>query len=376
VAVAGIPLAWLAAAGYLPAPAAVPTAYLAAAAFSMAILVGAAAGELVPSARRAAFGLRQLGVVALGVTLVLGFWAQSLGALPGRWSVGQNRIAPAWSVVSTSPEKPFRVLWLGRDDGEALPPPAGDPDGAVAAGGVRVAYGVTGPGGRSLLRLRLPADGPAFDSLDRGLAAILAGRIRHGGAALAPFAIRYVVAEPGALDTLASLRLAEQVDLDLVQREGGLLLYRNARALPPAGIIPGEAAAAAGQRTDLLAPTAIPAVAPEPLRRDGSGWSGSVTGPEAGLVLVGDEFDEGWSGAEQAVEPFPAFGWALGFRAVPGPVRVEPESLGWNLQLVGLAILWVAALWVMRRRPEEATFVRPATTAPTAAMRRQEVTTG
>lgn len=376
VAVVGVPLAWLAAAGYLPARAAVPTAYLAAAAFSMAILIGAAAGGLVPSARRAAFGTRQFGVVALGVTLVLGFWAQALGIIPGNWGVGENRIAPAWSVVSTSAEVPFRVLWLGQDDGEPLPPPAGDPDGLVSAGGARLAYAVTGSGGRSLLRLRLPADGPAFDALERSLAAMLSGRIRHAGAALAPFGIRYVVSEPGALDPIAAGRLTEQVDLDLVQREGGLLLYRSAPALPPAAVIPGEAAAAAAERTDLLAPTAIPAVASEPLRREDSGWSGSVTGPETGLVLVGDEFDEGWSGAEQALEPFPAFGWALGFRAAPGPVRVEPESLGWSLQLVGLAILWAAALWVGRRRPEEVALVRTATAGPTPALRRQEVTAG
>lgn len=376
VAVVAIPMAWLAAAGYLPLATAVPTAYLAAAAFSMASLVGAAAGGLVPTARRTAFGTPQLAVAALGVILVLGLAAQSLAMIPGTWGVGENRVAPAWAVVSADPEAHFRVLWLGPDDGEPFPPPAGDPDGVLAAGGVRLAYGVTGPAGRSALRLGLPAEGAAFESLEETIGAVFSGRIRHGGAALAPFGIRYIVAEPGTLGSVASRRLSHQVDLDLVQREGGLLLYRSAPALPPAVILNGEAAAAAAERTDLLAPTAIPQGATAPLGRDGNGWSGTVPGPETGLLYVADEFDAGWRGTEAGagIEPFPAFGWALGFPAGPGELRVQPDALGWTMQLIGLALLWAAALWVVRRRPEEVARPSAATATQPAVRPRQEVT--
>ena len=373
VSVVAIPLAWLAASGYFPAVAAVPTAYLAAGAFSMATLVGAAAGGLVPSARRTAFGARQLTVAALGVILVFGLLAQALGMIPGGWGVGERRIAPAWAVVSTDPEAPFRVLWLGREDGEPFPPPAGDPDGVVAAGGVRLAYGVTGSAGRSALRLGLPADGAAFDSLESALGALLSGRVRHGGAALAPFAIRYVVAAPDALEPLASHRLAQQVDLDLVQREGGLLLYRSAAALPQASILPGEDAAAAAERTDILAPTAIPAAESAPLTREGDGWSGTIAGPETGVALITDEYDPAWRGTEAGadIQPFPAFGWALGFQAGPGELSLRPEGLPWTLQLVALAILWAAALWAVRRRPEEVASRTTDATARPAAIPRE-----
>jgi GT2 family glycosyltransferase len=373
VTVVAIPMAWLAAAGYFPAPAEVPAAYLAAAAFSMATLVGAAAGGLVPSARRTAFGARQMAVAAMGVILVLGLVAQALGMLPGTWGVGERRISPAWSVISTDPQEPFRVLWLGRDDGGPFPPPAGDPDGVVAAGGVRLAYGVTGSAGRSALRLRLPAHGSAFDSLESALSAVVSGRIRHGGAALAPFAIRFVVAEPDALDPVTTRRLDHQVDLDLVQREGGLLLYRSAVALPLAAILSGEQVTSVAERADPLAPTALSGLETSPLRRDGDGWSGTIAGPETGLALVTDQFDAAWSGAEGGVdaEAFPAFGWALGFEAGPGELTVRPDGLPWTLQLVALAILWAAALWAVRRRPEEIAMRPPDVAARRASMPRQ-----
>ena len=202
----------------------------------------------------------------------------------------------------------------------------------------------------------VPADGPAFESLELALAAVISGRVRHGGAALAPFAIRYVVAAPDALDPVAGGRLADQVDLDLVQREGGLLLYRSAVALPPAAILSGEDAAAAAESTDLLAPTALPGTELSPLERDGDGWIGTVAATGSGLAFVSDEFDPGWSGVEGGadIQPFAAFGWALGFQAGPGELSLRPDGLPWTLQLIALAILWAGALWTVRRRPDEA----------------------
>jgi GT2 family glycosyltransferase len=355
ITVVAIPLAWLAAAGYLPAPADVPVAYLAAAALAMATLVGTAAGAIVSTARRTAFGTRQLAVASLATIVILGLSAQALSIIPGSWGVGEHRVAPAWAVVATDEQTSFRVLWLGPDDGTTLPAPAGDPDGVVRAGGVTLAYAVTGDGGRSALRLGLPAGGQAFESLETALGAVLSGRIRHAGAALAPFAIRYVVAEPTSLDPRAGTRLAQQVDLDLVQREGGLLLYRSEVALPRAGVLPSEDAAAAAERSDLLAPAAISSGTAAPLRREGSGWLGTIPDPEAGVVYVADQFDDGWSGEEAGADlrPFPAFGWALAFEAGPGEVRIQPDGMPWTLQLGGLAVLWALALWVVRRRRED-----------------------
>lgn len=373
VAVVAIPLAWLAAAGYLPAPTDIPVAYLAPAALAMATLVGAAAGAIVSTARRAAFGARQLAVASLAAIVVLGLSAQALAIIPGSWAVGEHRIAPAWAVVATDQQPSFRVLWLGPDEGLPLSPPAGDPDGVVAAGGARIAYALTGTGGRSVLRLGLPATGTGFDALETALAAVLSGRIRHGGAALAPFGVRYVVAEPAALDPIASGRLEQQVDLDLVQKEGGLLLFRSAVALPRAVIVPSEDAAAAAEGSDILAPAGIPPGVGIPLERDEHGWLGTIPGAESGVVYVADAFDDIWSGTlgDATLEPFAAFGWALGFQSGPGEVRIEPEGVSWTLQLVALAILWAAALWAVRRRQG---VVASRSTVTPVAIREREVT--
>jgi hypothetical protein len=70
-------------------------------------------------------------------------------------------------------------------------------------------------------------------------------------------------------------------------------------------------------------------------------------------------------------EAFPAFGWALGFEAGPGELTVRPDGLPWTLQLVALAILWAAALWAVRRRPEEIAMRPPDVAARRASMPRQ-----
>ncbi|MGH2684724.1 MAG: hypothetical protein ACRDJP_04575, partial [Actinomycetota bacterium] len=354
--VVAVPMAWLAAAGYLPGSIAVPSVFMALAAFAMATLIGLATGGLFVAARRAAFGTRQIAVAILGAILALGLAAQALAILPGGWAVGETRIHPAWPVVaSAEPDVPLRVLWLREPDGEPFAAPGGDPQGVVSAGAASVAYGVTGRGGRSILALSSPAAGTAYTSLERTLQAILAGRVRHGGALLAPFAIGYLVVEPGTLPAAASDRLAEQVDVDLVQRAGGLLLYRNARALPRAVALPPSSVAPA-RAADLLSPTAIDTGAAAPLRGSGDRWYGQV--PQGGLAFVADQFDPDWT--SDVGSPFPAFGWALSVEAPAGAASIVFDGrLRWMLQLAGLGVVWVAALWIVRRRSSEEQRVPP-----------------
>ena len=354
--VAMVVLAWMAAAGYLPEVAASTPAFLAVAAFSMSSLIGLATASLFVSVRRTAFGTRQVLVAALGAIVGLGVAAQALSVLPGSWAVGGRRIAPAWPVVASSdPSGDFRTLWLRRPDGRPFAPPGGDPQGVVASGAASVAYGVTGRDGRSALAIASPAFGSAYERLEVTLGAILSGRTRHGGSLLAPFAIRYVVAEPGTLPPATASRLADQVDIDLVQRAGGLLLFRNARALPEAAALPGEVAAAA--RTDeLLAPTAIDPGVAQPLQGGGDHWTGAAS--PGGLVLVSDEYDAGWGTGTTTV--FPAFGWALAAESADGTVDLRfGGRVPWLLQLAALVALWISALWVVRRRPSEEAPTRP-----------------
>jgi GT2 family glycosyltransferase len=364
VAGAAIPLAWLAAAGRLPVPMRHPAAFLVAAAFALALLIGVGIAGLPSGVRRTAFGTPQVVAAGLAVILGLGIAGQVVRALPGDWAVGAARLAPAWPVVSSSaPTGPFRVLWLRAADGLPLPPPGGDPDGVVATGDTAVAYGVTGRSGRSVLAMGIPHEGAPYARLESVLAAMLSGGVRHGGALLAPMGIRFVVAGAGRLPSVAAGRVGQQVDLDLVQRAGGLWIYRNARALPTASVIPGDSAVAVARSPAPLSPVGLDTGTAAALRGGPESLRGTV--PEGGtsLALVADRFDPGWR-ASSGLAPFPAFGWAVGFQAPPGPLVVRfdggPRR---GLELAGLGLLWGAALWVVRRSGREERRGRPRRTA-------------
>lgn len=376
IAATAVPVAWLAAAGFLPAVMSNPVAYLAGAAFSLSVLVGLGLTTLVSGARRAAFGTPQMVSASLVTVLVLGLGAQALRALPGDWAVGENRLSPAWPVVSSSdPGIGFRVLWLGPADGRPFPPPGGDPDGEMALGRSNLAYGVTGRQGRSVLATGLPGEGAPFDALEATLGAVLGGRVNHGGALLAPYGLRYVVVGEGRLDEALRDRLSVQVDLDLIQRVGGLAIYRNARALPEAAVLAGQAAVDAARSGQLLAPLAIDAGEAGTLTGlAGPGWSGSMGGTEPGLLLVTDRYHPAWR-LNQAGPPFPAFGWGLGFQAGPGPATVEFQGQRTRtLEVAALGALWLAALWTVWRRAGRAS--PRGLAAAQAPARRQEVGAG
>ena len=382
-AAGGILLAWLSAAGHLPPVLANPVAYLSAAGFALAAVVALAMPSLVSTIRRSAFGAMQLAVGALVGVLALGLGLQTLQAALGAWAVGPQRVAPAWPVVATAaPGTPFRVLWLGTPDGSPFPPPAGPPQGTIASGPASVAYAVTGRGGRSALAVGIPPGGSGHRAVNRSVGAILSGRLRHGGAALAPIGIRYVVVAPGRIPDAAYARLEDQVDLLRIQSAGGLTIYRNAAALPVAAVVPGGDAVAVARSDALVAPAALrtgEATTLDPA--EGPGWRGAVPGGGPALVTVAVGAHDDWRlraspGGE--VMPFEAFGWALGFAVPEGASSVEVAfdgQLRRTLAVAAMAVLWAAALWVVRRPTAErseapATRSRAATPRPPRHARR------
>jgi GT2 family glycosyltransferase len=356
---AAVPLAWLAAAGRMPAGLSNPVAFLAAGTVVLAFLIGLGMGDVVPVGRRVAFGPRQLVGGLLVAVVVVGGLAQAIQALVGTWAVGEDRLPPGWPVVSAgTPGVPFRVLWLAQDNGRPFPAPGGDPDGRFLVGDQPMAYGVTGRRGRTIAATALPTAGPPYRRLEAVLGAALTGRIRHAGVLLGPFAIRFVVTDEDGLPGPAGQALAQQLDLDLLQRAGGLAVYRNARFLPKGVVVPGAGAVDAARATSLLAPLSIDAGAVLPLTRQRrAGWSGEVP-EDPSLVVVGDRFDPRWRAGQAS--PFPAFGWALGFDAGAGPIEAAPANdLRRPIELATLGVLWLAALWIVRRRSRH----RPETSA-------------
>ncbi len=362
-AAGAIPLAWLAASERLPEPVGQPVPYLAAAALSLAVLVGLGVGGFPHGVRGTAFGTPQVVAALMTAVLVLGLAGQAARILPGSWGVGEQRVAPAWPVVtSTEPGTPFRVLWLGPADGLPFPAPGGDPEGAVVTDDVEVAYGVTGRAGRSVLATGLPSSGPSLARMEGVLSAVLEGRVTHAGALLGPMGIRYVVTGEGRLPGRAAVSLGRQVDIDLVQRAGGLSIYRNARAVPPGAVIPGDAAVAAAHSTSLLSATDVNGATAASLHGGPEVLTGSVPDGGVSLALVADEFDARWRarGPTGEAPVFPAFGWALGFETRPGPVAVTFESgPRRELELAALAVLWALAVWAVRRTGGDAPSGRP-----------------
>ncbi|HEX6209023.1 MAG TPA: hypothetical protein VF058_11790, partial [Actinomycetota bacterium] len=186
---------------------------------------------------------------------------------------------------------------------------------------------------------------------------MLAGRIRHGGSLLAPFAVAYVVAGEGDLPPEARLRLDAQLDLLPGARAGGLVLYRNTRAMPLAGILPAAPPDGDVRAVDILAPARVPRLGMAPFRRvEPNTWTAAPDLEETGTAFVSKEYEPAWvlraeDGREY--EAFRAFGWAVGVEAPPRSGRLTLDRReGWvrTAEVTGLLVVWVGALWILRRR--------------------------
>ena len=346
---AGLLLSWLAAANYLPSALSNPPAYAALGAVSMAGVIGFGLTSFTGSLRLEAFGLRQVTGGVLAAVLGVGLLLQSVAVMAGAWGVGapQERIPPAWTVVGGAADGPFRVLWVTGDLGGGLPPPAGDPQRRLEAGPATIRYALTDRGGGTVLDIGRPFSGPGPDHLELALREILAGTSRHGGALLAPFGIRFVVAELGALPAAAHAAFDRQVDVNLVPASG-FVIFRNSVALPPAASLVTEPTDLeildAADPSTIAMWRRVPATA---LERVAGGWDGSAVD---GTVFVSTEYDAGWELHGGARRPEVAFGWATRFVAEGGTVRIRHGgSVPAKIQVALLTILWLAALWATRK---------------------------
>lgn len=348
IALAGLALSWLSAAGWLPAPVSNPLAYLAAAVVAEVMMVAFGVASATTGLEREAFGMRQLLTGLLVVVLGGGLVLQSMAALVGGWAVGgPEQVPAAWSVLRSTTDGDFRVLWIGSRNGDPFPAPGGDPTAIAQAGAWSLRYALTGRDGSLALDLARPSVGPGHERLARALGEILAGGTRHGGALLAPFGIRFVIAADDDLPPEASAVFDAQVDLDLVPASG-LTVYRNARALAPAAMLGDEPATLAALRTSEPARIAATSVrGGVALRRVDGGWEG---GRGTGPIYLSTEFQGDWRLEGSDDDPFTAFGWATGFDVQQAPVTIRHAAqLPATIQIVVLAVLWLGALWFTRK---------------------------
>ena len=345
---AGLALSWLAAAGYLPVVLSNPTAYGALAAASMAMMIAYGLSSVLTGIGRESFGLRQVGTALLTVVLSAGIALQVIAAMIGGWAVGGlDEIPPAFAVISSGAKGDYRVLWVGADDGEPFPTPGGDPTGLAPAGADSLHYTLTGPDGTTALDTGRPLAGPGDDALREALDEILSGTTSHGGALLAPFGARFVVAAQDELPARAEAGLEAQLDLDRIPASD-LVIFRNAAALPPA------AAFGSADLADLVAsglPVDVARVggaAVHPLKATEGGWEGDAAG---GPIAISTEFDGAWGLVGRDTSPERSFGWSTSFREVAeGPVEVRyGAQLPRTIAIALLAAVWAAALWITRK---------------------------
>ncbi len=346
-AVLGTFLAWGSAAGWLPAALSNPPVYVAVAAVAEAAVIGFGVATLAGGIQRLSFGYRQISVAALVFVFVVGVAGQLLQATLGGWSIGANGLPSAWPVVANTVGD-GRVLWLGGPRPGRFPAPGGDPIGVVEAGPASVRFGLTDGAGRTVLDLARGDDGAGYDYARTAIGELLAGRTSHAGALFGPLAVRYIVARPGDLPPATRERLDAQLDLDLLPA-GGLVIYRNARALPSAFVTADEAFANTAADGSLLRVAELQQPETAPLEPSGNGWRG--TG-EGAFGFVSEQRASGWrvrsGGASSPTSP--AFGWAIGFRAPSGPFSlVYGDQAIRTGEMVLLGVLWLGVLWVTRR---------------------------
>ena len=288
--------------------------------------------------------------VALASLLGAGMFLQAGAAATGGWDIGQNQLPAAWPLVESHGTPSSRVLWIGAAERRPFPAPGGDPQGLVSGTGATLRYAVTDRDGVSSLDTGRDASGPGYSYVRRVMTLVLSGTTHHAGALLAPTGIRDVIAQAGDLPGSAVTALDSQLDLNAIPA-GGLIIYRVADPLPPASVVAADGFARASRDSDLLDLVSQPGPDAKPLQPVTGGWRGSSDG--AGLVLIADQFTDGWrlaaSGGEEG--PKQAFGWATGFPAPRGAFSVT-YAQQWvrTTEVALLAILWAGALWITRKR--------------------------
>jgi hypothetical protein len=349
-ALAGLGLAWAAAAGYLPAQFSNPTAYLSVAALGYCGLVALGMAAVFGGLEGRSFGVRQILAVVAAAIVFGGLALQSGLAMTGSWEIGRDRLPPAWPIVGDQPGA-FRVLWIGVPNGSAFPSPGGDPARLFAAGSKSLDYSVTSPQGVSALDTGRPAQGDGYSYIDRVLAELFSGTNHHCGALLAQSGINYIVASPDAMTPAIAEKLDAQFDLDRVPAQG-LVIYKNEHAQPLAALYAQPEYAAAVASGSLAAVSALPLAAPQALVPVTGGWNGAKT--EKGTILVSDQFASGWRLHQEGTElpPDKAFGWEVSFASPSGTgpftIRYADQWIR-DAEIAILTAFWLVAMWVTRK---------------------------
>lgn len=373
VALACWAVLWVAEQGWLPGGVPKPEVLLAPAAVALAFAAGLGMDAFQVDLPGYRFGWRQVASLAAAVAVVAGTLPILTSSLGGRWYTPRGDFRRTLSFLDDQSGGAHRVLWVG------------DPD-VVPASGWKLADGVvyatTDRGRPRVQDLWAGTSDGATELIADALH--VAGRRQTArlGRLLAPMGIQYIVVPlqiapvpftdvqhaPPATITDA---LAGQLDLERVEVNPGVIVYRNAAFVPERALLSRDGAQVVASPT-LAAAAGADLSSAKPVLRHRAGAS-RFTGPipSPGTVYVASASSSRWqlTSGGQAARRDKALGWANRFtveRAGDATLRYRTPLVRYLL-LLAQVLLWVVAVqvWVRWRpgrngRPADAPAPAPA----------------
>jgi GT2 family glycosyltransferase len=361
VAVAGWGVVWARDQGWLDAPLPDAGVLLATAAAGLALAagLGLVALERDLRGRSLRLGVRRLAVLLGGLALCASSASVVSASLDGWWDMPRDDFAGLLGFVDEDVRTvPSRVVWVG--DPELLP----GGDGWVLDDGVSYTASTTTavPGVADLWPAT--SDG-ASERLGQALDLALAHGTTRLGRVLAPMGVQYIAVplrlapsdatpRPTAPDAVVGPLvdvLAEQLDLEQVRIDRGIVVYRNTAfaplwSVPPDAAVADETSVAAMGEVDLSGSAAVLAAA------DDSRTAHGLV-PEGATVVQASTASDHWrlTVDGRAGERGTAYGWADAFTVEGGgPATLTYATPGTVRRLAtAQVVLWLVAIGVALR---------------------------
>jgi GT2 family glycosyltransferase len=329
---------------------------LAPAAAGLALAVGMGATSISAELAGSRFGTRQVAVVACVAALAL-FTLPALGAaVGGRWDAPRGDVASPLGFFDDEAEEdgPFRVLWLG------------DPEAVPLAGwnlGEGVEY-ATSEG--------LPTVQDDWSGSDDGATGLVADALESAeqretsrlGRLLGPMGIRYVVVpmqaapvpyddQPLPIPEAVVDALGEQLDLEEVEVNPGLIVYRNEAWAPTRTVLADGSTDLEGEPLEQM--TEADVAGSPPALPDADGYAGFTGEVEQGEPYLAAASSSRWSLRVdgEGLERSEAFGWANGFASTSGgdgSLSFATPATRYGVLLLQLAGWALLSLGLLRRR--------------------------
>lgn len=330
---------------------------LAPAAAGLALAVGMGATSISAELAGSRFGTRQVAVVVCVASLAL-FTLPVVGAsLGGRWGAPRGDFSAPLGFFDEEAEEEgdFRVLWIG------------DPESVPLSGwslGDGVEYATSDEG--------MPTVQNDWSGSDDGATGLIADALMSAerretsrvGRLLGPMGIRYVVVpqqaapvpyddQPRPIPRSIVDSLAEQLDLEEVEVNPAVIVYRNEAWAPQRTVLPEGTTEGEGEPLQQM--TEVDLAGSPPILADQDGAAAYRGTVDSGTPYLASAASSRWSMQVdgETLERSEAFGWANGFAATgggEGSLSFATPVTRYALLLAQVAAWAVLSLGLLRRR--------------------------